>query len=350
VLTGVINVLTERQLMILQVIVDDFIHSAQPVGSRSLSKKGEISLSSATIRNEMADLEEMGYIEKTHTSSGRVPSEKGYRYYVDHLVSPQALNHNEIGQIKSIFEEKIYELEKIVQKSAKILSELTNYTSIVLGPAVNVNKLKKIQIVPLNHETAVAIIITDTGHVENKMFQLPKNIDMSELEKVVNILNDRLVGVPLVNLSDNIYKEVAMLLRQHLQNYDQIMNTFADALKVSPTEKLYYGGKTNMLSQPEFNDIEKVKNLLNMMEQEQWIYNYIRQNDSGINVKIGRENNNIAMENCSLITATYSMGTEKLGTIAILGPTRMEYSRVISLLQFISRDLTTVLTKLYQNK
>ncbi|HLO11910.1 MAG TPA: heat-inducible transcriptional repressor HrcA [Pseudoneobacillus sp.] len=341
--------LTDRQLLILQVIVDDFIHSAQPVGSRSLSKKEEISLSSATIRNEMADLEEMGYIEKPHTSSGRIPSEKGYRYYVDHLVSPQALDQNDVGKIKSIFEEKIYELEKIVQKSAKILSEITNYTSIVLGPAVNVNKLKKIQIVPLNQETAVAIVITDTGHVENRMVQLPKSINMLELEKVVNILNDRLAGVPIVNLSDKIYKEVAVLLRQHIQNYDLIMSTFGEALKVAPHEKLFYGGKTNMLSQPEFHDIEKVKSLLNMMEQEQWIYDFIRQNQSGIHVKIGRENNNVAMENCSLITATYSVGSEKLGTIAILGPTRMEYSRVIGLLQFFSRDLTSVLTKLYQN-
>lgn len=349
-LTEVIDVLTDRQLLILQVIVDDFIHSAQPVGSRSLSKKEEISLSSATIRNEMADLEEMGYIEKTHTSSGRVPSEKGYRYYVDHIVTPQVLNQTDIGRIKSIFEEKIYELEKIVQKSAKILSEMTNYTSIVLGPAVNVNKLKKIQIVPLNEETAVAIIITDTGHVQNKLFDLPKSMNINDLEKVVNILNDRLAGVPLVNLADNIYKEVASLLRQHIQNYDLMLNTFGEALKISPSEKLFYGGKTNMLSQPEFNDIEKVKTLLNMMEQEQWIYSFIRPNEAGIQVKIGRENNNSAMENCSLITATYSSGAEKLGTIAILGPTRMEYARVISLLQLISRDLTSVLTKLYQNK
>ncbi|MFD2446121.1 heat-inducible transcriptional repressor HrcA [Bacillus sp. CGMCC 1.16607] len=342
--------LTNRQLLILQVIVDDFIHSAQPVGSRSLSKKEEISFSSATIRNEMADLEEMGYIEKTHTSSGRVPSEKGYRYYVDHLVSPQALNQHDVGKIKSIFAEKIYELEKIVQKSAKILSEMTNYTSIVLGPAVNVNKLKKIQIVPLNQETAVAIIITDTGHVENRMFHFPKTMNMNEIEKMVNILNDRLVGVPIVDLTDKIYKEVAFLLHQHIENYDLIINTFADALTIAPNEKLFYGGKTNMLSQPEFNDIEKVKSLLNMIEQEQWIYNFIRQKQSGIHVKIGRENNNSAMENCSLITATYSIGTETLGTIAVLGPTRMEYSRVISLLQFISNDLTSVLTKLYQSK
>ncbi|MGG3563804.1 heat-inducible transcriptional repressor HrcA [Neobacillus rhizosphaerae] len=342
--------LTDRQLLILQVIVDDFIRSAQPVGSRSLSKKEEISFSSATIRNEMADLEELGYIEKTHTSSGRVPSEKGYRYYVDHLLSPQALNQQDVSIIQSIFAEKIYEFEKIIQRSAKILSELTNYTSIVLGPAASINKLKRIQIIPLNKETAVAIFVTDTGHVENRTFSLPATIDAGDLEKTVNILNDRLAGVPLEDLNDKIYKEVAMLLRQHIHNYDLMLHTVADSLKMPVAEKLFFGGKTNMLSQPEFHDISKIRSLLTMIDQEEWIYNLIRKDSAGIHVKIGRENNISAMDNCSLITATYSAGVEKLGTIAILGPTRMEYSRVIGLLQLLSNDLTAVLTRLYQTK
>lgn len=340
--------LTDRQLLILQVIVDDFIRSAQPVGSRSLSKKEDISFSSATIRNEMADLEELGYIEKTHTSSGRVPSEKGYRYYVDHLLSPQALNKQDITTIQSIFAEKIFEFEKIIQKSAKILSELTNYTSIVLGPAASMNKLKRIQIIPLNKETAVAIFVTNTGHVENRTFYLPPSVDASDLEKTVNILNERLTGVPLEVLNDKIYKEVATLLRQHIQNFDIMMHILADSLKMPANEKLFFGGKTNMLSQPEFHDISKIRGLLQMIDQEDWIYHLVKNNSKGINVKIGRENNDSAMENCSLITATYSVGTENLGTIAILGPTRMEYSRVIGLLQFLSRDLTTALTRLYQ--
>lgn len=340
--------LTDRQLLILQVIVDDFIRSAQPVGSRSLSKKEVISFSSATIRNEMADLEELGYIEKTHTSSGRVPSEKGYRYYVDHLLSPQALNTQDITTIQSIFAERIFEFEKIIQKSAKILSELTNYTSIVLGPAASMNKLKRIQIIPLNKETAVAIFVTDTGHVENRTFYLPPSVDASDLEKTVNILNERLTGLPLEVLNDHIYKEVAMLLRQHIHNFDLMMHILSDSLKMPSNEKLFFGGKTNMLSQPEFHDISKIRGLLQMIDQEDWIYHLIKNNSEGINVKIGRENNDSAMENCSLITATYSVGAENLGTIAILGPTRMEYSRVIGLLQFLSRDLTTALTRLYQ--
>jgi len=345
----VITVLTDRQLLILQVIIDDFIHSAQPVGSRSLSKKEEISLSSATIRNEMSDLEDLGFIEKTHTSSGRVPSDKGYRYYVDHLLSPQKLNEQDVHKVKSIFAERIYELERIVQKSAKILSELTNYTAIALGPAARDNKLKKIQMIPINNHTAVAIIVTDSGYVQNSMFQIPETMDASELEKLTNILNERLTGVSIDNLNGKIYKEVAILLRQHISNYDSIIQSIAHTLIIPTQEKLFFGGKTNILSQPEFHDLEKIKSLMNMIDHEDSIYELIRKQHSGINIKIGSENNNSAMENCSLITATYSIGSEQLGTIAILGPTRMEYSRVISLLDYISGDLTDVLTKLYKS-
>ncbi|MFD0048285.1 heat-inducible transcriptional repressor HrcA [Actinomycetes bacterium NPDC127524] len=341
--------LTDRQLLILKVIIDDFIRNAQPVGSRSLSKKEEITFSSATIRNEMSDLEELGFIEKTHTSSGRIPSEQGYRYYVDHLLHPQRLKKDDRAMLQSIFAERIYELEKIVQKSAKILSELTSYTSIVLGPKVKDNKLRKIQIVPISQDTAIAIIITDTGHVENKMISLPPSFDLNEIEKMANILNERLAGVPLAELKDKIYKEVAVLLRQHIHDYGTIVSSLADTFAVSEAGKIFFGGKTNMLKQPEFHDIEKVTSLLSMIEQEQGMYDLIKQNPAGIHVKIGRENNNTALDDCSLITATYSVGEEQVGTIAILGPTRMQYSRVISLLEFFSNDMTALLTRLYQN-
>ncbi|MDF0727232.1 heat-inducible transcriptional repressor HrcA [Cytobacillus sp. S13-E01] len=341
--------LTDRQLLILQVIIDDFIQSAQPVGSRSLSKKDEISYSSATIRNEMADLEELGFIEKTHSSSGRIPSEKGYRYYVDHLLSPQNVSKEDKDEINSIFAERIYELEKVVQKSAQILSELTNYTSIVLGPEVSENKVKRLQIIPINRDTAVAIIITDTGHVENRTITFPGSIDPADIEKMVNILNERLSGVPLVDLNDKIYKEVAAILKAHIRNYDSLLQAVSGTFNLQSAERVYFGGKTNMLSQPEFNDIKKIRSLLTMIEQEKEFYELLRTNKTGINIKIGRENRVSAMENCSLITATYSVGTEQLGSIALLGPTRMEYSRVVSLLSLISTDLTNVLTKLYQN-
>jgi heat-inducible transcriptional repressor len=339
--------LTDRQLLILQVIIDDFIQSAQPVGSRTLAKKGEISYSSATIRNDMADLEDLGFIEKTHSSSGRVPSEKGYRYYVDHLLSPQRLTKTEVSQIKSIYAERIFELEKVVQKSAQILSELTNYTSIVLGPKVNENRLKRIQIIPINSETAVAIIVTNTGHVENRTITFPGKLNPSDIEKMVNILNDRLAGVPIVELQDKIVKEVVSVLKNHIQNYDTLVKIMAGSLTLDSSEKIYFGGKTNMLSQPEFSDLRRIKTLLTMIEKEDELYGLLQTNHSGISIKIGKENENIAMENCSLITATYSLGEKQLGTITVLGPTRMEYSRVISLLLRMTRDLSKILTDLY---
>lgn len=340
--------LTDRQLLILQVIIDDFIQSAQPIGSRSLSEKQGILLSSATIRNEMAELEALGFIEKTHTSSGRIPSEKGYRYYVDHLLSPHALHADDINKIHSIFAERIYELENIVQNSAKILSELTNYTAILLGPAVKENRLRKLQIVPLNQETAVAIIITDTGHVENRIFTLPANIVPEEIEKLVNILNHKLKGIPISELQDTMLKEVADLLRQNIRDYDYILKTITETVNMPLAEKLFFAGKMNMLNQPEFHNIDKVRGLLDMIEQEQGIYELFKHTPSGIHVKIGKENNHSNMENCSLITATYSIGQEPVGTIAILGPTRMEYSRVITLLDFLSKDMSLALSRLYQ--
>jgi heat-inducible transcriptional repressor len=343
-------VLTDRQLLILQVVIDDFIRSAQPVGSRALSKREEINFSSATIRNEMADLEELGFIEKTHSSSGRIPSEKGYRYYVDHLLSPQMLTADDMRKVKSVFAERIVELEAVVQKSAQILSEMTNLTSIVLGPHVVNHKLKQIQMIPLSSETAVAIIVTDTGHVESKTLTLPGSVNPSDIEKMVNILNERLAGVPIIELQDKMYKEVATLLRTHIENYEQLLGILQNALRLKMGEKAFIGGKTNMLSHPEFHDVGKVQSLLRMMEQEQQLYQLLRGHGAGIDVKIGRENEVSEMENCSLITASYSIGDEQIGTVAILGPTRMPYSRVISLLELISSNLSNALTKLYQNK
>ncbi|UJZ86390.1 heat-inducible transcriptional repressor HrcA [Heyndrickxia coagulans] len=339
--------LTDRQLLILQVIIDDFIRSAQPVGSRTLSKKNGISFSSATIRNEMADLEELGFIEKTHTSSGRVPSEKGYRYYVDHLLSPQKLGPADISQLHSIFAEKIDEMEELVKKSAQILSEMTNYTAILLGPEVKDTKLKNMQIVPLNEKTAVAIMITDTGRVENKTVSLPEGFRPGELEKMVNIFNERLANVPIPDLEDKIYKEVADILRSHTENYESILKTVISMFNENRHDKLFVGGKANILNQPEFHDLEKVRTLFDMIEREDSFYDLVKRVPSGIHVKIGRENQISEMVDCSMITATYSIGDQPVGKIAILGPTRMEYSRVISIVDFLSHDMTNALTKLY---
>ncbi|RWZ60024.1 heat-inducible transcriptional repressor HrcA [Halobacillus fulvus] len=332
--------LTERQLLILQVIIDDFILTAQPVGSRSIAKKDAITFSPATVRNEMADLEELGFIEKTHSSSGRVPSEKGYRFYVDHLLSPLRLTNQEVSTIRDAFNEHMMEFERVVQKSAGILSDLTNYTSIVLGPEVFETKLKQLQIVPLNDQSAIAILVTNTGHVEHRAFNVPVEMDAADLEKMVNILNDRLRGVPLVKLNEKLHTEIREMLKMHTDHYDHAYHYLQAALLEEQPTKLYIGGKTNILMQPEFKDLDKVRSLYATIEQENEMADLLRSDEEGIHVRIGHENPFDSMQNCSLITASYKLGNDQVGTIALLGPTRMEYNRMYSLMNVLSKHMS----------
>ncbi|WP_226036952.1 heat-inducible transcriptional repressor HrcA [Aquibacillus saliphilus] len=339
--------LSKRQILVLQVIIDEFIQTAQPIGSRAISKKDGMSFSPATIRNEMADLEELGFIEKTHSSSGRVPSEKGYRFYVDHLLSPFHLSSADRNVITHTFEKGMVEFEQVVQKSAKILSDLTNYTSIILGPEVFETKLKQLQIISLSSQTAVAILVTNTGHVEHRSFNVPAEIKSGDLEKLVNILNERLAGVPIIQLHEKLYTEITYLLKTYTSDFETAFQYLKAALFDEQPVKLYVGGKTNILMQPEFKDVNKIRSLFSMIEQEEKMADMLRSDKDGIIVSIGQENKIDAMQDCSIITATYSLGDRQMGTIALLGPTRMEYSRVITLLNVLSKRLTNTFHSWY---
>jgi heat-inducible transcriptional repressor len=263
-------------------------------------------------------------------------------------LSPGLLTKSDLTLIQSIFKAKIVELEKTVQKSAQILSDLTNYTSIVLGPKISENHLKQIQVVPIQPDKAVAILVTNTGHVEHKTITFPGKINLSDLEKLINILNERLAGVPMSELKDRIFKEIVIFLKAHIENYDTVFSGLVSAFHSSDDHgEIYYGGKINMLKQPEFHDIEKVRSLLSMIEEKRDIIRLIEKNHQGISIKIGKEIANEAMEYCSLLTANYSVGSKQIGSIAIIGPIRMDYSRVVSLLNQVSSDLSNALTSLY---
>lgn len=348
VLTGVMDLLTVRQLLILEAIIDDYTRSAEPVGSRSVSKREDIQYSPATIRNEMADLEELGYLEKPHSSSGRIPSQKGYRYYVDHILLPESSSNTDILDIKALFTQKIQQVEQVIEQSAQILSNLTSYTSIVLGPEVFETKLKHVQIIPLSSATAVAIIVTETGHVEKQTITIPEGINLSDIEMMVNILNERLQGVSMLELRSNIFLEVSKIMKSHVNNYKDVMTMLEQTFQPGKSNKVFFGGKTNILSQPEFHDVQKVKQLLEIFEEKQLIHQIFRSDTSGITVKIGQENNVQAIEQCSIITATYTVDGKHLGTVGILGPTRMEYRKVIGILDYISKGMTNTLTNLYK--
>ncbi len=339
--------LTERQLLILQAIVDDYIRSAEPVGSRSISKREDLPYSPATIRNDMAELEEQGFLEKPHSSAGRVPSQKGYRYYVDHLLMPHHLTEDEELDIRSIFNKKIREFEEIMRHSARVLSNLTSYISLVLGPEVFEATLKNVQIIPMNNTTAVLILVTDTGHIEKQLISVPYSINASELERTVNILNDRLIGIPLYQLQEKLQTEVKNVLRAHIRNYELILQTLSTSFKVEKSEKVFYSGKTNLLMFPEFQDVETLRSLLMMLEEDTTMNRILRSPSKGIRVRIGQENKLAAFEHCSLITASFTTGGRYMGTIGIIGPTRMEYQRVIGVVDSVSKDLTRLLTDLY---
>lgn len=336
--------LTERQRLILKAIVDDYIRSAEPVGSRSISKREGIGFSPATIRNEMADLEELGYLEQPHTSAGRIPSTLGYRYYVDHLIKQQ---DDEIeldkAKVHSFLFEELNRMEQVIQHAALVLSNLTNYTSILLGPELFSNSLQHFGIVPLNEHSAVAIIVTNTGHVENRTISLPAGLSMEQLQQVSNILNAKLAGVPLIQLKTKLYSEVSQELERYIGHFEGLVQALDDALKNGDEHRVYLGGTTNMLIQPEFKDVDKVKTILDMLEETPTIMKLFSSLPQGIQVRIGSENDHQAITDCSLITATYALDGQVLGTIGILGPTRMEYGKVIRYLDLVSKDMGTIM-------
>ncbi|MFO7263144.1 MAG: heat-inducible transcriptional repressor HrcA [Bacillaceae bacterium G1] len=341
--------LTERQQQILQIVVEHYISEAEPVGSRMVSKRGGMPYSPATIRNEMADLEEMGYLEQPHTSAGRIPSEKGYRYYVDRLVQPTPISWQKVRELKQLLSEKMVHTEQSMQQTAEILSNVTNYTTFVLGPEAYHASLKSLQLIPITDETAVVIIVTNTGHVEHHKITIPDGIPRNEMERLVNLLNAKLYQVPLVQLKSRLRQEIADEIRRHLTAYEAWMNFLESLLAVRKSaERVYLSGTAKILSHPEFQDVNKVRALFEWLENQEALVSLLEDSRAGIQVHIGQENKVEAMNECSLITFSHIVNGTLFGTIGILGPTRMHYNKVIGLLTTLSGDLTNLFQRWYQ--
>lgn len=337
--------LSERQRMILGAIIDDYVRSAEPVGSRSISKRADVTFSPATIRNEMADLEELGLLEQPHTSAGRVPSIKGYRYYVDHLVTLDGASEQDVRKIRSFFAEKMNHWEDAIGHAATILSQLTNYTSIVLGPEIFDTTLKHFQLLPITESSAVAIIVANTGHVEHRTITLPEGIGMDDMRKIVNMLNDKLQGVPFYRVKAVLHNEIAKELTRYVDRCEEVLTLLETAITEKNEPKVFFSGASNMLTQPEFKDVDKAKSILGMLEETHKLMQLFQSHPGGIQVKIGTENAVEAINQCSLVTATYSLDGQSLGTIGILGPVRMEYGKVISLLDYLSKDIALLMSR-----
>ena len=319
--------LTQRQQTILHLIIQNYTDTGQPTGSKRLMEDG-VEASSATIRNEMKALEEAGLLLKTHSSSGRVPSMAGYRYYVDHLLRPSKVNQNEIKAIRHSLGKEFHEINEIIQQSATILSNLTSYTALSLGPDVKERKLTGFRIVPLNARQIIAIIVTDKGNVENQIFSL--------------------VGEPLMTVYHRLRTEIPMILHKYFQTTEGIIDLFDDMLSHLFEEKIYVGGRMNLLDFEPSQDVRQFKSMYSFMKNAEELTQLLAPRDSTIQIRIGQELGNELLQKMSLIQASYDIEGHGQGTIALLGPSSMPYSRMFGLMDAFRRELAMTLADYYR--
>lgn len=325
--------LSERQNQILKLIIEEYSKVPIPIGSTSICDI--LGVSPATVRSEMAKLEDFGYLEKTHTSSGRVPSENGYRYYVDNIMKPKKIKSSDAVELQRIFKNNTLEKTDAISKSLEIISEMTNYTTVMLGSKSSDNKLKQVEVVPINNENVIAIVITDKGHVENKNINI-KGSNLEEVRKIVELINKIIVGTPIDEVSYRLECDIKPIISQYVTQYETLYNAFYNAFNdFKESNDIKMQGKSNILELPEFNTVDKIKNIVNVLDNEN-IISSIREDSNDINIYIGKESN--IDDDLTVIKTKYNVNGDE-GTIAILGPKRMEYDRVVSLLEFIKSNI-----------
>ncbi len=323
----------ERKKSLLKEIVEIYVKTVKPVGSNSLCKK--LKCSSATIRNEMVALENMGYIEKNHISSGRVPSEQGYRYYVENLMKPKDLTGEDMLKLQTIFSNTELQVSDAVSKCLEIISDLTNYTSIVLGKNSDDNLLQQINIIALDSSNIIAVVCTNKGVVENKKFVLPSDTNVEEVVKTGEMINKMLIGTPINKVSEKLEFEVKPIIAKKIKDYETVYNIFYDAFNgfIKNNTNIHVSGRVNLLKEPEYETTEDIKRIANKLEDESFKEMVSKIDGSeDLKIYIGKDSN--FDDNVTVIKKKYKTNGEE-GTIAIIGPKRMEYERVVSLLNYM---------------
>lgn len=327
----------ERKNNLLKEIVETYIKTVKPVGSKSLCDK--FNCSSATIRNEMAVLEELGYIEKNHISSGRIPSEEGYRYYVENLMEAENITGKDMLKLQQIFANKDLGLSDAITKCMDIISDITNYTSVVLGKSSSDNTLLQVNIISLGNNQVVAVVCTDKGNVENKIFTLPPNTDIKELIKTSEIINKLLIGTPITKVSERLELEIKPIIKKNVYQYETIYNIFYDAFSdfLDNNSSVHISGRAKIFEQPEYNNADEIKKIANKLEN----INYIKKieeddedSESGNDVRIYIGEETEFDPNVTIIRKKYKINGEE-GTIAVIGPKRMDYQRIVGLLNYM---------------
>ena len=334
--------LSERKLKILQAIISDFIKTAEPVGSRTLSKKFDLGISPATIRNEMADLEEMGYLTHPHTSAGRVPSEMAYRLYVNEMMGKSELSDEVKTAISNELYDNVMELEKTVQHAAKILSDITNLTSFAMTPTKERDTLKYINLLPVDETTVVLMIVSDSGKVSNTALSLnvPYTEENLELLSKTMTYNYRAKTISEA-LATNIIESIRTDMEAMSGLAQNVMPNFMRTLEQMLDVNLYMDGLTNIFSIPEYNsDIDRAKTFLEMLGKKEDFTKTLVNRENGVMITIGHENTDDTMKDCSVITATYHVNGELAGKIGVIGPTRMKYGEITSVIEYLTDNIS----------
>ena len=335
--------LSERKLKILQAIISDYVRSAEPVGSRTLSKKYDLGISPATIRNEMADLEEMGYLTHPHTSAGRVPSDKAYRLYVNALMEKKELSGEEKLAIAQRLQGSVNEFEKTIEHAAAVLSEITNLTSFAMTPAQNNDTLKFINLLPVDEQTVVLMIVAESGKISNQALRMKVPYTEESLQLLAKTMTYNYKGKTIsealtLNIIEDVETDITAMSGLAANVMPNFMKTLEDMLNVN----LYMEGLTNIFDIPEYNDLGKARSFLNMLSQKEDFTRKLLEREDGIIVTIGEENADDIMQDCSLITATYHVDGKMVGKIGVIGPTRMQYGEVTSIIEYLTDNLNNV--------
>ena len=334
----------DRKYRILQAIIDDYILTALPVGSRTISRKYEQKLSSATIRNEMSDLEELGYLDSPHTSAGRIPSYKAYRLYVDQMLTPAALSAEEKAFIGQCFEQRAHQVEELSMRIAKALSSMTHYTTAVMTSSPrSEQRLSHLQLVPVSDRRVLMVLVTKSGSVRQSVLELRGGIEPDALYTVSRILSQELCGVRLSELPARLFE----LSGRSPEGVDAVVRAMGEQQAqeaASDVSTLVVGGRSNLLNFPEYSDVDKARSLLSVLETREKVVSLLSNNgEMEISVRIGPETGMEETKDCSIVSASYRLSDGRVNTIGLIGPTRMQYGRVLAVLGQVGRSLTALL-------
>ena len=336
--------LTERQLKILRAIIQNYLETGEPVGSRTLSKSTDLNLSSATIRYEMADLEDMGYIFQPHTSAGRIPSDKGYRLYVDMLMQDK---EQELEELKSVMLEKTDKVDKVLKQAAKVLAANTNYATLVSAPVHRKNTLKFIQLSQVDEEQIVAVIVMSGNMIKNKIIEVGEVLSNETLLKLNMLLNTTLNGLSIEEINLGLIARMKEQAGIHSRVISDVLDAVADIIQVDDDMEIYTSGATNIFRYPELSDKQSAQEIISAFEEKQQLVDLVTETLSseeshGIQVYIGEEAPVKTMKDCSVVTATYELGEGMKGTIGIIGPKRMDYKHVMKTLKTLQSELDEI--------